>query len=242
MIRCIAIDDEPLALRQMEAYIKKTPILELAGVYSNAIDVMQGVDLDEIDLIFADINMPDYSGLDFVKAIQGKCKVIFITAHSKYAVDGFKVDAIDYLLKPISYSDFYNSVVKAKNLFDLEASSSEAPTENSDSSVDNFIFIKSEHKYIRVNLDEILFIKGEREYVKIVLTTGDSIMTLMNMKKVEEQLPTTNFMRVHRSYIVNLFKIEKVDKNTIMYSNREEVPVSEQHREKLLTFVEKHFL
>ncbi len=238
MIKCIAIDDEPLALRQMESYINKTPFLELCGKYSNALEVLETVNLDDIDLIFADIDMPDYSGLDFIKAIKGKAKVIFATAHSKYAIDGFKVDAVDYLLKPISYSDFINSANKAKKLCELEeaSSSAEKPTE------EGFIFIKSEHKFIKVNLSEILFVKGEREYVKIVFENKKSIMTLMNMKTVEEELPSSTFMRVHRSYIVNLFKIDKVDKNSIFYGNEHEVPISEQHKEKLLSFIEKHFL
>lgn len=236
MIRCIAIDDEPLALKQMESYILKTPFLELSGVFSNAIEVLEKVNLQKIDLIFADINMPDYSGIDFIKAIKDQAKVIFTTAHSKYAVEGFKVDAIDYLLKPISYSDFLNSAARAKKFFEQ---TTVLPSSTKDG---KFIFIKSEHKYIRVNLDDILYIKGEREYVKIVMYNDKPIMTLMNMKTVEQELPNTDFMRVHRSYIVNLLRVEKLDKHSLIYKNKIEIPVSEQYREKLLQFVEKHFL
>ena len=215
MIRCIAIDDEPLALRQIAWYIKKTPFLELVAQFKNALQAIDFIQNNEVDLMFVDINMPELSGLDFVKSLKDAPGIIFTTAYSEYAIEGFKVDAMDYLLKPIGYSDFLKSANKARERFELqEKASPEIKTEK------DFLLIRSEHKIIRINYSDIKYIEGMREYVRFFLTSQKPIMTLMSMKKLEEILPASVFMRVHRSYIVNLEKITIIEKFRIIFDNR----------------------
>lgn len=237
MIKCIAIDDEPLALKQMESYIIKTPELELICSFDNGLQAMIFLNEESVDLMFVDINMPDLSGMDFVKSLKSPPKVIFTTAYSEYALEGFKVDAVDYLLKPISYADFLKSVNKAK-----ERILSEKKSKNSVSSNKDYLFIKSEYKIIRLNFSEIKFIEGMREYVSIHTENHkEPIMTLMSMKKLEEHLKNTSFMRVHRSYIVNLSKITTIERNEIIFEKKI-IPVSNQYKEKFQEYINKNFL
>ncbi|MEP2507824.1 MAG: response regulator, partial [Reichenbachiella sp.] len=179
MIQCIAIEDEPLALSQIESYIKKTPFLELVDSFDNALEALEFLDSQPIDLIFTDINMPDLNGMEFVKSLRNPPKVIFTTAYEEYAIEGFKVDALDYLLKPIGYPDFLKSANKAKTWFDSQQVKPIETTSN-----DDFLFIKSEYKVIRVNFADIKYIEGMREYVRIHLTHGKPLMSLMSMKKI----------------------------------------------------------
>ena len=188
MIRCIAIEDEPLALRQMENYIEKTSFLELVDSFESALEAMNTLNEKMVDLIFTDINMPDLSGMEFVKSLVNPPKIIFTTAYEEYALEGFKVDALDYLLKPIGYSDFLKSANKAKTWFDAQSQ----PTESVQSN-DQFLFIKSEYKVIRVNFADIKYIESMREYIRIHLLDQKPIMSLMSMKKIEEFLPATQF-------------------------------------------------
>ncbi len=237
MIKCIAIDDEPLALKQIVEYIRKTPFLELVGQFESAIQTMDFLQTEETDLMFVDINMPDLSGMDFVKSLKNPPKVIFTTAYSEYALEGFRVDALDYILKPIGYSDFLKAANKAKEWFDLQKN--ETTRVDSD---DKFLFIKSEHKIIRINLSEIKYIEGMREYVRIHLTNQKPIMSLMSLKKMEENLSSVNFMRVHRSYIVNLDKITTVERNRIIFDEKIYIPVSEQYKPKFQEYLDNNFL
>jgi DNA-binding LytR/AlgR family response regulator len=238
MIKCIAIDDEPLALLQIATYIQKTPFLELIEQFENALDAIEYLHQNaEIDLMFVDINMPDLSGMDFVKSLENAPRVIFTTAYSQYALDGFRVDAIDYLLKPIAYTEFLKATNKAKQWFDLqEKSSSEIKTEK------NFLMIKSEHKIIRINLSDIKYIEGMREYVRIHLVSQKPIMTLMSMKRFEETLPDSSFMRVHRSFIVNLEKITTIERFRIIFDGDVFIPVSDQYKAKFQEYLDKNFL
>ena len=237
MIRCIAIDDEPLALKQMADYIQKTPFLELRGEFESALQAIGFLEETEVDLMFVDINMPDLSGMDFVKSLNNAPKVIFTTAYSEYALEGFRVDAIDYLLKPIGYSDFLKAANKAKVWFSSQQSGTDKV--NSD---ENFLFIKSEHKLIRINLSDIRYIEGMREYVRIHLTNQKPIMSLMSMKKMEEYLPEKSFMRVHRSFIVNLNQITTIERNRIIFDSKVYIPVSEQYKEKFQQYLNDNFL
>lgn len=237
MIHCIAIDDEPLALKQMCAYIEKTPFLELSGSFENAFDALEFIKTEEVDVMFVDINMPDLNGMDFVKSIENPPRVVFTTAYSEYAVEGFKVDALDYLLKPIAYTDFLKAANKAQSVFNNESKiSAEVKTE------DKFLMIKSEHKIIRVNLEEIKYIEGMREYVRIHLSNQKPIMSLMSMKKLEEALPKDTFMRVHRSYIVNLNQITVIERNRIIFDKEVYIPVSEQYKSNFQEYLDKNFL
>ena len=237
IIRCIAIDDEPLALKQIRKYIDKTPFLNDLGGFDNAIDALHFVQDNEVDLMFVDINLPDLSGMDFVKSLNNPPRIVFTTAYSEYAIEGYKVDALDYLLKPIGYSDFLKAANKAKNWFMSQALSD--PNIKSDN---EFLLIKSEHKIVRINLAEIKYIEGMREYVRIHLMDQKPVMTLISMKKLEESLPNNRFMRVHRSYIVNLNRITTIERLRIIFDDKVYIPVGEQYKEKFQEYLDKNFL
>lgn len=236
MIQCIAIDDEPLALKQIASYIDKTPFLTLKESFESPLDAITYLQDNSIDLMFVDINMPDLNGLDFVKSLTNPPKIIFTTAYSEYALEGFKVDAIDYLLKPIDYVTFLKASNKAKEWFGHQQTQKEELKSD-----DDFLFIKSEYKIIRVKIEDIKYIEGMREYIRIHLTNEKPIMTLLSMKAMEAQLANKNFMRVHRSFIVNLNKIVTIERNRIVF-DKVYIPVSEQHKEKFHQFIEKNFL
>ncbi len=237
MIKCIAIDDEPLALKQIVSYVEKTPYLELIAHFENAVPAITFLHEHEVDLMFVDINMPDISGMDFVKSLKDPPKVIFTTAHSKYAVEGFRVDALDYLLKPISYSDFLEAANKAKAWFDMQAIKPSDIKSDKES-----LFIKAGYKIIRINLSDIKYIEGKGEYVQIHLLNQKPQMTLMSMKKLEETLPPDLFMRVHRSYIVNLKRVSEVERNRIIFDSNIYIPVSEQYKESFQVYLDQNFL
>lgn len=237
MIHCIAIDDEPLALKQIGKYIEKTPFLELKASFESALDAISYIHENKVDLMFVDINMPDLNGMDFVKSLSNLPKVIFTTAYSEYALEGFKVDAIDYLLKPIGYSDFLKAAEKAKERLQLKKDSHTEVKSN-----DKFLFIKSEYKTLRLVLSNIKYIESMREYVQIHLINEKSVMALMTMKKMEEFLPNTDFMRVHRSFIVNLDKVTVVERNRIVFDEKTYIPVSEQYKLKFQKYLDDNFL
>ncbi|SNR38436.1 two component transcriptional regulator, LytTR family [Lutibacter agarilyticus] len=236
MIKCIAIDDEPLALKQIESYIHKTPFLKLLESFESPLEAISYLQETDVALMFVDINMPDLNGLDFVKSLENPPKIIFTTAYSEYAVEGFRVDAIDYLLKPIDYATFLKASNKAKSWFDVHEKQPEQLQSNED-----FLFIKSEYKIVRIKLDDIRYIEGMREYIRIHLTNEKPIMTLLSMKAMEAQLANKNFMRVHRSYIVNLNKITTIERNRIVF-DKVYIPVSDLYKEKFQQFVEGNFL
>ncbi len=236
MIRCIAIDDEPPALKQIAAYIEKTPYLELVEQFESAMIALTFLQDNDIDLMFVDINMPDLSGMDFVKSLKKPPKVIFTTAYSEYAIEGFKVDAIDYLLKPIGYVDFLKAAEKAKERFHNKEENT-----SSIESDDKFLFIKSEYKILRINLSDIKYIESMREYVRIFIVNQSPVMALMSMKKMEEFLSKKMFMRVHRSYIVNLNKITAIERNRIIF-DKVYIPVSEQYKLQFQNFLNDNFL
>ncbi len=236
-IKCIAIDDEPLALKQVAAYIQKLPFLELVGECTSAFEALELLELQQVDLMFVDINMPDLNGLEFVKSLAQKPLLIFTTAYSEYALEGFKVDALDYLLKPFSFAEFSKAANKAKNQFELMLNAPEKLESN-----DEFLFIKSEYKLLRVNLNDIQFIEGMKEYVRIHIIGQKPIMTLLSMKSLEEKLPTEKFMRVHRSYIVNLEKVTTVERMTIVFDDKNRIPISDNYKEKFQAFLDKNFM
>ena len=235
-IKCIAIDDEPLALRQISDFIRQTPFLDLAAECKNAFEAMEILQNLEIELMFVDINMPGLNGLDFIRSLIKKPEVIFTTAHSEFAVEGFKVDALDYLLKPIGYKDFLKAANKAKGYFEMIA---KAGTYSSD---DEYLFVKSEYRIVRINLQDIKFIEGMREYVRIHVNNNKPVMSLMSMKSLEENLPSDRFMRVHRSYIVNLKQVTTVERSRIVFDKDVYIPISDQYKEKFQEYLDNHFL
>lgn len=236
MIRCIAIDDEPLALRQIAGYIEKTPFLELVATFESALEALNFLNHNKIDLMFVDIQMPDLSGMDLVKSLDEKPEIIFTTAFSEYAVEGFKVDALDYLLKPLDYASFLKAANKAQSHFERIKTGIQELDLNA-----NYLFIKSDYKIIRLELEKILYIEGMREYVRIHLENAKPVMTLISMKKIEQKLPSSHFMRVHRSFIVNLDKITTVEKSRIVF-DKDYIPVSEQYKATFQKFIEEQFL
>ncbi|EDY95765.1 LytTr DNA-binding domain protein [Phocaeicola plebeius DSM 17135] len=237
MIKCIAIDDEPHALRQLAEYIEAVPYLSLEGSFESAFDACNFLHDNAIDLIFVDINMPDINGIDFVKSLSKNVKIVFITAHSEFAYEGFQLDAADYLLKPISFTDFLKSANKVNERYFQQNSSLPEIQQNRD-----YLFIKSEYRVIRINFKDIKYIESKREYVKIFLDGSEPITTLMSIKKLEETLPGNMFMRVHRSFIVNLDKITVVERNRIIFDNKVYIPISENYGEKFQEYMEKGFV
>ena len=237
MIRCIAIDDEPLALKQIADYINKTPFLELAGLCESALQAIEVLDKTLVDLMFVDINMPDLSGMEFVKSLENPPLIVFITAYSEYAIEGFRVDAIDYLLKPVSYGDFLKSANKVKSWFDAQQQKPAEVTSNKD-----FLFIKSEYKILRINFDDIKYIEAMSEYIRIHLVSSKPVMTQLSMKSIEDKLPEDRFMRVHRSFIINLSKISVIERNRIIFDGNVYIPVSEQYKSRFQNYLDKNFL
>ena len=244
MLKCIAIDDEPLALRQITGYISKIPYLELSATFNNAIDAQQRLTKEPADLIFADINMPDLNGVDFVRALPDRPMVIFTTAYSEYAVEGFKLDAVDYLLKPFSFADFSRSAAKANSLYELRQNRRSEPQETASEATPRdkeYISVKADYKVSLVRIAEIIYLESEGEYVRMHLADGSTITTLFRLKNMETALPAESFMRVHRSYIVNLRAIKAYVKGRIFLSDNEYVPIGENYKEAFQAYIDKNF-
>lgn len=235
-LKCIAIDDEPLALKQISSYIQRTPFLEQVALCQSAFEALDILANTQVDLLFVDINMPDLNGLDFVKSLTQKPFLIFTTAYSEYAIEGFKVDATDYILKPIGYEDFLKAVNKVKTRVQTDNGNDEKLTSNSES-----LFVKSEYKLIRINLADIKYIESANEYVQIHIENEKPITTLIRLKNMEEQLPKNRFMRVHRSFIVNLEKVKVIDRNRIVF-DKVYIPVGDQYKDVFQSFIDKTFL
>ena len=228
-LKCIIIDDEPLAIDLLKSYVLKTSYLELVGTFNSALSAISTINERQIDLLFLDINMPQINGLEFSKTIHASTRIIFTTAYDQYAVEGFRVNALDYLLKPINYTDFLQATNKALEWFKLANIS---PTS---------IFIKSGYRMEKIDFDNILYIENQKDYVKFHLENQkEPISSLMSMQSLEEKLPSKLFMRVHRSFIVNLNKIKTIERNCIVFGKKY-IPVSESYKSKFMDFLNKHF-
>lgn len=237
VISTIAIDDEPLALQLVEGYIKKTPGLKLAGSFDNPLDASEFLSAATVDLIFTDIQMADMSGVEFTRSIEKGPKVIFTTAYEKYALEGYKLEIIDYLLKPFSYEEFMVAVRKARKIINLERKGAETSEAN-----EEFLFLKSDYKIRRINFDDILYIEGLKDYIKVYTRNSPkAVLSLITMKSVEAKLPASRFMRVHRSFIVNLARVETVDRGRIVFG-KEYIPVGDQYKERFQKFLDTNFL
>lgn len=233
-ISCIVVDDEPFALELIQNYVSKTPFLELKGKCSNAFDALEILNSEKIDLIFLDIQMPELSGLELSKTISKETRIIFTTAFSEFALDGFKADALDYLMKPFNFDEFYTAAAKAKEWFELKRNKDSKSAINFD-----YIFVKSEYKQLKIKLDEVLYFEGLKDYIKIWLVNQPkAILTLMSLKSLEEELPESKFMRIHRSFIVALDKIEEIERNQVVI-NKQRITVAEQYKNKFQEFISK---
>ena len=239
-IRCLAIDDEPLALQQLVAYIGKVPFLELAAQCQSALEARQFLENDTVDAIFCDINMPDLNGMDFVKSLVVPPLVVFTTAYSEYAVEGFRVNAVDYLLKPFGLQDFQRAANRLKERLDNTPA---APASDiSFTPNDNILFLKTDYRIVKVSIPDIRYIEGMSEYLKVWIEgEAKPIITLLSMKKIEERLPDY-FMRIHRSYIINLNKIQEVNKNRVIMDADTYLPIGDLYKESFQSYLNTKFL
>ena len=239
MIRVLAIDDEPLALQQLAAYIKKIPFLELVTECQSAIEAKEILNNENIDAIFCDINMPDLNGMDFVKSLSTPPLIVFTTAYSEYAVEGFKVDAVDYLLKPFGLDDFKRAANRLQERLEVRQ---QEPATTIVSSEDDSIFVKTDYRVVKIAISDIRYIEGMSEYLKIHLESlPKPIVTLLSMKKMEEFLPS-HFMRIHRSYIINLKKIQEVNKNRVIMDSETYLPIGDNYKDAFNDYLNKKFL
>lgn len=225
MIRAVIVDDEPLALEILESFIEKIPEVELIGKCSNALEANNLLKETAVDLMFLDIQMPELSGIEFVKSLRNPPHIVFTTAYPDYALEGFELNAIDYLLKPIAFDRFLKAVNKATDRIKNESTDVE----------DEYFFVKADKKLVKINYSDILYIEGLKDYVIIKCNEG-RVITLQTMKSLEEKLPDQMFMRVHRSYIINLESITAVEGNTIYINNKQDksVPIGKNYRDRLL--------
>ena len=253
MIRCLAIDDEPLALQQLVAYIKKVPFLELAGQCQSALEARTFLENDTVDAIFCDINMPDLNGMDFVKSLVVPPLVVFTTAYSEYAVEGFRVNAVDYLLKPFGLQEFQRAANRllershmSPKLGDDRGLNKEISANSSDPQPPNLggsdIFLKTDYRIVKVSISDIRYVEAMSEYLKVWIEGEPKpIITLLSMKKMEERLPD-NFMRIHRSYIINLTKIQEVNKNRVIMDAETYLPIGDNYKEAFQAYLDTKFL
>ena len=249
-LSCIAVDDEPLALGMICAFIEQTPFLKLVGRYASAVEALQGLHQQQVDLVFLDIQMPDLSGLELARVLdkgepgQGP-RIIFTTAFNQYALEGYKVDALDYLLKPFNYIDFLKAANKARayaELINKPAAPPAAPPATATAAApaeEEYLFLKVEYQLVRVSLDDILYIEGLKDYVKVHLQNNPKpILSLTSLKALEEKLPSRRFMRVHRSFIVALEKIDAVSRNRLQIGPTS-IAVSDQYKDAFSQFLSK---
>ena len=241
MIRCMAIDDEPLALKQLVAYISKVPFLQLAAQCQSALEAREFLEHDMVDAIFCDINMPDLNGMDFIKSLAMPPFIVFTTAYSEYAVEGFRVNAVDYLLKPFGLQDFQRAANRLKERFESSSPAVSSPAADG-LPADNTLFLKTDYRIVKVSIPDIRYIEAMSEYLKVWIEgEAKPLVTLLSMKKMEEHLPD-NFMRIHRSYIVNLNKIQEVNKNRVIMDKDTYLPIGDLYKEAFQTFLDKRFL
>jgi len=241
MIRCLIVDDEPLALHVLEDYLSKIPFLQLVKSTTNPIEALTLVQEGNIDLVFLDVQMPELTGIQFLRIANGKAKVILTTAYQQYALEGYELDVIDYLLKPIAFDRFFKAVQKAQTLLQPAAPSTPKPAEaisvqQQQDFLSDFIFVKTEHKIQKVYLNDILFIEGLKDYISI-FTQAERIITLQNMKKMEDALPAKHFTRVHKSYIVSINKIDSIERSRISIGDKI-IPVGDTYRDDFFKIID----
>ena len=234
IINCAIIDDEPLAAGLLKSYAEKTPFLNLIGTYGSAVEAMKELRNNPVHLLFLDIQMPELSGIEFAKILPKETKVIFTTAFEQYAIEGYKVSALDYLMKPVSYEEFLKAANKALDWFCVSQ-------KRQTYAADRFMYVKSDYKLVRVALDDILYIEGLKDYIRIYLADGQKVMSLMNMKKMEDYLPRPEFLRTHRSYIVHMSKAEAIERFRIVFDDQY-LPISDSYKEDVQQYFDSHTL
>lgn len=245
-LKCIAVDDEPLALDIIEDYISKVPFLELVKRTENAIEALQLVQAGDIDVVFLDVQMPDLTGIQFLKIAGGKSNFILTTAYSQYALESYDLNVSDYLLKPIAFDRFYKAVekvlqqIKPAESAEIQPMAALPTKETVETPIQDYIFVKTEHKIQKIHLEDILYIEGLKDYISI-FTKAERIITLQNMKKMEETLPKSQFIRVHKSYIISLDKIESIERSRIAISGKT-IPIGDTYREEFFKRIDNRNL
>ena len=243
MIKCIVIDDEPLALKKLVTYIKKIPYLELVAQCHSATEAQNIVDNQEVDAIFLDINMPDLNGMDFAKSLQDHSRgpvMVFTTAYSEYAIEGYKANAVGYLLKPYGFDEFEAAADKVRDICEIRQ---QAAGEVSTQIDDGVIYVKSDYKIVRIDIDQIRYIEAMSEYLRISCEGKEKpVIVLLSMKKIEEHLPSNKFMRIHRSFIINLDKIIEVKKNHVVMAGDVSLPIGDNYKEAFNNYLNKKIL
>lgn len=251
-LTCIAVDDEPLALGLVCAFIEKTPFLRLAGRYSSAVEALQGLMSEPVDVIFLDIQMPDLTGQELARVLERSnrgthtTRIIFTTAFDQFALDGFRVDALDYLLKPFNYEEFLRAASKARQFFELvqrpePIPAAPAPAASTQiEAADDYLFLKVEYQLVRVAYSDILYMEGLKDYVKVYRQSDPAkpLLSLTSLKALEEKLPPKRFMRVHRSFIVALDRINAVTRNSVQIGTAT-IPVSDQYKDGFGEFISR---
>ena len=238
MIKCVAIDDEPLALKQLAYYLEKVPFFELVASCRSAMDTMRKLENVEADVLFIDINMPDLNGLDFVRSLANPPMIVFTTAYQEHALEGYRVNAIDYLLKPFGMSDILRAAEKVKRQYDLVHAATLSPVDEYDA-----MFIRADYKVVRVLVKEIVYVEGYGEYLRIYLARQEKpLVAYLRMKEMEERLTGYNFMRIHKSYIVNLHHITEINKSRVVLDTGADIPIGDSYRERLQQYVAAKFL
>ncbi|WEA00394.1 LytR/AlgR family response regulator transcription factor [Mucilaginibacter sp. SJ] len=244
IINCIAVDDEPLALGLVCAFIEQTPFLKLIGRYSSAVEALVGLQDQKVDLIFLDIQMPNLNGMELARVLDSrganKPRIIFTTAYNQFAIEGYRVDALDYLLKPFNYEEFLHASNKALTYFELvNRSNSPATVIAAEPEEEEYLFLKIEYQLVRIALNDILYIEGLKDYVKIYLQDKEKpLLSLTSLKALEEKLPSKCFMRVHRSFIVSLNKINSITRNALQIG-KVNITVGDQYKEAFGVFLSK---
>ena len=243
ILNCIAVDDEPLALGLVSRFIEQTAFLNLAGKYAGAVDALKAIHTQKIDLVFLDIQMHDLNGIELARVLDkvaGKPRIIFTTAYNQFALEGYKVDALDYLVKPFNYQEFLRAAQKALNYAELlNQHTTQTVTPETEQADHNYLFLKVEYQLVRIALDDILYIESLKDYVKVHLNnTGKAILSLTSLKSLEEKLPPKRFMRVHRSFIVSLDKITSMTKNSVQVGKKL-INIGDQYKDGFAQFVGK---
>ncbi|WP_295719612.1 LytTR family DNA-binding domain-containing protein [Mucilaginibacter sp.] len=247
ILNCIAVDDEPLALGLVCAFIEQTPFLKLTGRYSSAVEALVGLQDQKVDLIFLDIQMPNLNGIELARVLDSrganKPRIIFTTAYNQFALEGYKVDALDYLLKPFNYEEFLHAANKALTYVELLQRSTNvtpAPAAAAEHRIeDDYLFLKIEYQLVRIALKDILYIEGLKDYVKVYLQDIEKpLLSLTSLKALEEKLPAKRFMRVHRSFIVSLDKINSITRNALQIG-KVNITVGDQYKEAFGVFLSK---
>lgn len=232
-LRCIIVDDEPLPLELLAAYAEKCPLLQLVGTFGNPLDALAVINQQQIDLVFLDIQMPEISGVQFIQLMNEKCKVIFTTAYSNFALQGYELNVIDYLLKPITFERFLKAVKKAESLL-LTPTAPDAITLTT-VAAEQALFVKSDYRIVKIFPSQILFIEGLKEYIAIHTTEG-KIITLQNLKRMEEVLPLKLFFRVHKSFIIAISRIDFIERSRIFIGEKI-IPIGDTYREPFLKYI-----